>query len=116
MSEEAIHVSILAYLRAVLEPPAKVLHPANGGARSKATAGRLKAMGVLAGVPDLMVLLPPARLLLIEVKGPRGRVSPEQQAFARDALAMGFPFAVVRSIDETRAALRLWQVPTREAA
>jgi hypothetical protein len=116
MSEEAIHASIVGYLRAVLPREAKAFHVPNGGRRSKAEAGRFKALGVLAGVPDILVMIPPALLLLIEVKGPRGRVSPEQQAFARDALAMGFPFAVVRSIDETRAALRLWQVPTREAA
>lgn len=48
----------------------------NGGARSKATAGKLKAEGVSAGVPDLYV---PAWRLWIEMKRTkRGRVDSEQ--------------------------------------
>lgn len=48
----------------------------NGGARSKATAGKLKAEGVSAGVPDLYV---PAWRLWIEMKRiKRGRVEREQ--------------------------------------
>lgn len=49
-------------------------HIPNGGARSKATAGRLKAEGVKAGVPD--ICLPVSRDgyhgLYIELKRERG--------------------------------------------
>jgi hypothetical protein len=45
---------------AVAQEPrlAWLYHTPNGGKRSKATAGRLKAMGVKAGVPDLHLPVP----------------------------------------------------------
>lgn len=55
----------------------------NGGGRNAATAGRLKAEGVLAGVPDLF--LPVARGgyhgLWIEMKKEGGRASKSQEDF-----------------------------------
>jgi len=49
----------------------------NGGARSKATAGRLKAEGVASGVPDLFV---PAWRLWVEMKRVKGgSLSAEQK-------------------------------------
>lgn len=49
----------------------------NGGARSKTTAGRLKAEGVSSGVPDLFV---PAWRLWIEMKRETGgKLSPNQK-------------------------------------
>lgn len=48
----------------------------NGGARSKATAGKLKVEGVVAGIPDLFV---PEWKLWIEMKRVKGgKLSPEQ--------------------------------------
>lgn len=57
-AEEKLQRQLVAYLRAALPAPWIVFHPANGGGRSKAEAGILKAMGVLAGVPDLFVIGP----------------------------------------------------------
>ena len=58
-----------------------MFHIPNGGARSKATAGRLKAEGVKAGVPD--IFLPESRFgyrgLWIEMKRQRGGVLSEPQ-------------------------------------
>ena len=49
----------------------------NGGARSKATAGRLKAEGVASGVPDLFI---PAWRLWVEMKRVKGgSLSAEQK-------------------------------------
>jgi hypothetical protein len=49
----------------------------NGGQRNIATAARLKAEGVMRGVPDLYV---PAWMLWIEMKKINGgRISPEQK-------------------------------------
>jgi hypothetical protein len=60
-SEEALHKACVAYLRASLPKPWLVWHTPNGGGRSKAEAGILKAMGVLAGMPDLFVMGPKMR-------------------------------------------------------
>ena len=55
----------------------------NGGLRNKATAARLKATGTLAGVSDLILLVPRGGYhgICLEMKAPGGRVSPAQKAF-----------------------------------
>jgi hypothetical protein len=53
-----------------------IFHVPNEGARSKQEAMKLKSMGVLAGVPDLILLKP---LCGIELKMPNGVVSASQK-------------------------------------
>lgn len=72
----------------------------NGGARSKATAGRLKAEGVVAGVADLILLVPrpapayPYLALCIEMKTKTGRQSPEQKEWQAKVESHGYKYAV----------------------
>lgn len=74
----------------------------NGGHRSKATAGRLKAEGVKAGVPDLH--LPIARGgfigLWIEMKSPTGKPSDSQKAWAKRLTEEGHKVELCRSAQE----------------
>lgn len=70
-----------------------LFHIPNGGSRSKAEAGRFKAEGVRAGVPDLM--LPVARGeyhgLFIELKRlDGGTVSQEQKTWLRELKEQGY--------------------------
>lgn len=55
-----------------------LIHVPNGGARTAAEAGVLKATGVVAGIPDLLLLAPRGRFcgLAVEMKGAdsRGRL------------------------------------------
>lgn len=56
--------------------PVRIFAIPNGGFRSRATAGRLKAEGVMRGIPDLFV---PEWNLWIEMKRIKGgRLSPDQ--------------------------------------
>jgi hypothetical protein len=58
-------------------PGVRIFSIPNGGARSKATAGRLKAEGVASGVPDLFI---PAWRLWVEMKRSKGgSLSTEQK-------------------------------------
>lgn len=137
--EEALHRALVTHLRARLPEPWLVFHPANGGGRSKAEAGILKALGVLAGMPDLLVIGPLAPgvlgfwsevtcatgMLAIEVKAPprtlkSGAVSKAKPAVSdaqRDVIerlgACGVPTLIARDLDETLAALRRMGVPLR---
>ena len=75
----------------------------NGGARNVVTAARLKAEGVLAGVPDLCV--PMARGgfhgLYIELKnGKKGVVSERQRTIMDKLRDEGYKCVVCRSFDE----------------
>ena len=84
----------------------------NGGARSKATAGKLKAEGVVAGVADLILLVPKCvkakdewwyntiHGLCIEMKTAKGRQSPEQKGWQEMVEAHGYKYAVCHSLDE----------------
>lgn len=70
----------------------------NGGSRGKAEAGRLKAEGVSAGVPDLFI---PAWGLFIEMKRAKGGVvSPEQQDWLEYLASEGYAVMVCRGLDE----------------
>jgi hypothetical protein len=79
----------------------------NGGARSKATAGRLKAEGVVAGVSDLLFLVPRGKYhgLCLETKTPKGRQSPEQKEWQKRVEGQGFLYKIYRNFDEFRTIL-----------
>ena len=74
----------------------------NGGARSKATAGKLKAEGVVPGVADLILLVPKLwhHALCIEMKTAKGRQSHEQKEWQAKVEAHGYKYAVCHSLDE----------------
>lgn len=57
-------------------PGVRIMAIPNGGARNIATAARLKAEGVVAGVPDLFI---PAWGLWVEMKRSKGGVASEKQ-------------------------------------
>lgn len=94
----------------------------NGGARSKAEGGRLKAEGVVAGVWDLMLAVPTRWTLdrdyirrpglILEVKRPdqrtdaRGGLTDAQVAFGDAMAGQGWARAVVYSTDELYEAVR----------
>lgn len=74
----------------------------NGGARSKATAGKLKAEGVVAGVADLLLLIPRGGhpLLAIEMKTPHGSQSPDQKAWQKKAESIGIRYIICRKFED----------------
>lgn len=61
-------------------------HCPNGGSRNKAEAGKLKQMGVKAGVSDLCLPYPKGIYcgLFVEMKYGEGRQQPSQRQFLRD--------------------------------
>lgn len=62
----------------------------NGGSRNIIEAANLKAQGVMAGVSDLILLLP-NKVYFIELKNPngKGRQSPAQREFEDNVRAYG---------------------------
>lgn len=75
----------------------------NGGRRDGVTGARLKEEGVLAGVADLILLVPNAKYhaLLIEMKTPKGRQSDSQRAWQRAVAGNGdYLYVVCRSLEE----------------
>jgi len=111
--EDTIHAAIVQYLR-VCMPDCLVFHPPNGGLRGKREASKLKWLGVLPGMPDIVILRPSGRFCLMEVKGPKGVLSEAQQAVRWHCERFEMPWALVRSIDEAREALIGWGLVTRD--
>ena len=96
-SVEQQHLFTWAAFHAGKYPELELLHHIpNGGSRTKSEAGRFKAEGVKAGVPD--VCLPVARNgwhgLYIEMKKQGGTVSKEQSKWLHSLLQQGYLTAV----------------------
>ena len=116
--EAPIQRGIVAYLRKVLPRDCIVHHSPNEHRRKPGKEAMLHAVndrraGVVKGFPDLIVLTYRGAYFF-EVKAPKGYPSAEQKALHRQLEQMGYRVAVVRSVDDVRAALREWHFPTNE--
>ena len=94
MTEHEIQREIVGALRCLGH---LVFAVPNGGGRSVAEAGKLKAEGVTAGVPDLFV---PGRRAFIEVKKPGGRISPAQRDMMVKLRLLGYDCIVAYSVED----------------
>lgn len=116
--------ALMAEVRLRYPDVAKLLyHVPNGGHRIKAVAAKLKAQGVKAGIPDLV--LPMARGgyfgLYIEFKAKPpfdAAVSPSQDAYIQALLDQGYLAIVCRGAIDALEAIRayLLQPQTKAAA
>jgi hypothetical protein len=61
---------------------------------------KLTNIGVLAGVSDLIVILPNRALIFVEVKDNTGKQSDKQRAFECRVDSLGYRYVVVRSLEE----------------
>jgi hypothetical protein len=82
VSEQAIQRTVFDHLRWRAAPGVFCFHPPNGGWRSKTEAAIFKGAGVVAGVPDVIVIKA-GRVYGLELKAESGRLSNTQ----RDTLA-----------------------------
>ena len=77
---------------------------AEAGPRGAKRQAVLVGMGVHAGFADLIVLCE-CRVLFLELKSLKGRLSHAQEEFRDAVLAQGFGWALVRSLDDALGAL-----------
>ena len=82
----------------------------NAGKITQARAGRLKAMGLRAGISDLVIISSDGRVHFLEVKTATGRLSESQERFSDLCLKKAWPYAVVRSVDEAIDVCRKWRI------
>lgn len=107
-AEEQADVIRWATVQKIALPSLGLLfHVPNGGARHKATASRLKAEGVKAGVPDLCLPVPRGQYhgLWIEMKRQRGasvKVEPEQKWWIEQLQAQGYRAVICRGAEEAK--------------
>lgn len=106
--EADLQRAVVQTLRIALPRSAIIHHCANEvtdpGPRGAKRQAILVGMGVHRGFADLMVIAG-GRVLFLELKAPKGRLRPEQEAFRDALLAQGFGWALVRSLDDALGAL-----------
>tara|TARA_R110002072_G_scaffold177630_2_gene333635 strand:- start:146 stop:568 length:423 start_codon:yes stop_codon:yes gene_type:complete len=106
--EADLQRAIVQALRVALPRTANIHHCANEvtepGPRGAGRQAILVGMGVHTGFADLLVLCD-GRVLFLELKSTKGRVSPAQEAFRDAVLAQGFGWALIRSLDDALGAL-----------
>jgi hypothetical protein len=82
----------------------------NGGARSKIEAAIMKGLGVKAGAPDLLLVIPPAgRIAGLELKAPGKTPTPAQIYMGKAIVDAGGYFADCDSIDKAIRILSTWR-------
>ena len=104
-TEHEEQVALIEWFRLQYRPLADNLFAIpNGGQRHKATAAKLKAEGVLAGVSDLMLMVrtPLYSGLFIEMKRKDGKATAPQLEFIERAREQGFKAEVAKGFDEAK--------------
>ena len=123
--EADLQRAVVTALRFALPKGTIIHHSANevseAGSRGVKRQAILVGMGVHPGFADL-VILGDGKVLFLELKSLKGRLSPAQKAFRDAMLAQGFGWALVRTLDDALGALadhgfttRVVQTGTSEA-
>lgn len=106
--EAILQKSIIQYLK-YAHPKLLYFAVPNGGKRNPIEASKLKAMGVLAGVADLL-LFKSGCFYAIELKIGNNKPNDTQIDFEHRWLAEGGKYAVCRSLDELDTILKGWGI------
>lgn len=78
-----------------------ITHIPNGGTRHKIEAMKLKAIGVRAGFPDLMIIPDwPKPVFFIEMKTEMGITSKDQKLIHDELIRKGYEVFVINSIEK----------------
>jgi hypothetical protein len=123
MDELTIHRHVVAHLRRAT-PAVAFFHVPNEGKRGPRARSLLHGMGVMPGVPDLIIVTPPRWLpsmpsdwpladccgAALELKSERrgAKASPEQTEWLATFAAHGWAVACTRGLDEALQQLRAW--------
>ena len=101
--EQILQTRIVARLRREFD--ALVYAVPNGGSRGRIEAVRLKEMGVVAGIPDLVACGREGMSVYLEIKAPGGDLSDAQRRIIPELQGRGFPVFTVDTVDAAVQAL-----------
>lgn len=120
MSETALQIEVARWLRIWVREPAEggpwwtAINPVPD--KSRTTAGMSKAMGMKAGVPDLLLVWR-GRPWWVELKDEEGYVSEAQAGVHTDLLlAGGTEVQVLRSLEAVQRLCEVLAIPVRSQA
>jgi hypothetical protein len=111
MTEAKFHNTVAAWLTVVLTPASWFTTiPLGGGGFVR--GAKLKRAGAKKGTPDILIVHD-GRAYFAELKSPKGRLKPEQAETIVSLMAAGCQVQVWRSLDDAKASLQAWGIPTR---
>lgn len=108
--EQELQIRAVKFIRAAY-PDLLFFHVPNGGVRSKVEGAIFKAMGTMAGAPDLMFVLPTGVAAFLELKAGKGKLTATQEAFRDRCQSAGAFWAEARSLEEIEEQLHRWLQP-----
>lgn len=114
-TEQTFQIALVRDLRAVLARGVFLTHIPSGyiaGRGGPLRGAFLKAMGLVAGLPDLM-LLHEGRAHFLELKSAKGKLSAAQGECRFLLNRAGCHVETIRSLDEALECLSIWRIPTR---
>ncbi len=107
--EQALQKTVAQFLgtkkNLALPADAVWFHPFNGGARSRVEAAIYTSLGVKPGVPDLIIIYR-GRVVAIELKSEKGRLSPAQKAMHEQLMLAGATVYTATSLAQVEDFLR----------
>jgi hypothetical protein len=119
--EDSFQKRVALWLDEHLIEPTIWFHAANGGKRTAAEAGILKAMGVKPGVPDICILVERhdrPEIFFIELKRPGANLekslSKNQIEFHQKLSRLRVPYAIANDLAQIEGLLRQWKIPFRQ--
>lgn len=96
-SEDQIQAECFAWHWNTLPHERRMLFHVNQKARNAIEGNRMKALGVVPGVSDLIYMRGPT---YIEMKTPDGVQSKDQQAFQKVCESLGYTYLICRSLEQ----------------
>lgn len=108
--EQAIQKAIFDHLNSRARPGTFAFHPANGGKRSPIEASIMKGLGVVAGVPDI-IILHNGRFFAMELKAENGKPPTIAQMDCVSRInACGGTATICKGLDTALRTLEMWGV------
>ena len=111
--EAQIQRAVIAHLRQRGARNVFAFYPANGGWRTAVEGAILKGMGVVAGVPDIIIIINNG-VFGLELKAEDGRLTDIQRQTIEAMRRAGAIVAVAHGLDEAIAQLEQWQLLRRD--
>lgn len=114
--EQELQKAVVEGLRYGLPSTWVVAHYPSGGYRTRAEAAIFKAMGVIPGFPDVMILGEDdsgSRAWFIELKTGSKELSDDQVECHDKLRRFGFDVTVARSWEDVLGSCRMWGLPMK---
>jgi hypothetical protein len=107
--EDAIRRAVFQHLAARSTRGVFAFHLPNGGWRSPIEAAVLRGLGIVPGIPDL-ILKQGGETFALEIKAPGGRLSSAQRETHDRLRAAGATVAAAVGLDEALTILQGWEL------